>query len=59
MKITTEKMTIEANAEELRQSNNLAESFAQVLRKCFNGSAYQEEEEEEDEEEAGEEQDGD
>lgn len=56
MKITTEKMTIEANAEELRQSNGLAESFTQLLRRCFNGGAYQEEEEEE---EAGGEQDGD
>lgn len=46
MKITTEKMTIETNAEELRQSNSLAESFAQLLRRCFNGSGEENEEEE-------------
>ena len=45
MKITTEKMTIEANAEELRQSNTLADSFAQIMRRCFNGGGDQEEEE--------------
>lgn len=28
---------IETNAEELRQSNSLAESFAQLLRRRFNG----------------------
>lgn len=56
MKITMEKTTIEANAEDLRQSNNLAESFAQIMRRCFNGSTDLEEE---DEEEAGGEQDGD
>lgn len=47
MKITTEKMTIEANAEELGQSNGLAEGFVQLLRRCFNGSVYTEEEDEE------------
>jgi len=56
MKITTEKMTIETNAEELRQSNSLAESFVQLMRRCFNGST---DPEEEGEEEAGGEQDGD
>ena len=56
MKITTEKMTIETNAEELRQSNSLSESFTQLLQKCFNGGADPKEEEEED---AGGEQDGD
>ena len=49
MKITTEKMTIETNAEELRQSNTLADSFAQLLRRFFNGSGYVEEEDEEEE----------
>lgn len=51
MKITTEKTTIEANAEELRQSNSFSDSFVQLLRSCFNRYAHQEEE---DEEEAGE-----
>lgn len=50
MKITTEKMTIETNAEELRQSNGLADSFSRLLRGIFNGSVYSEEEEEEKEE---------
>ena len=50
MKITTEKITIETNAEELRQSNSLADSFSQLLRRYFNGSVYSEEEDEEDEE---------
>lgn len=47
MKITTEKITLETNAEELRQSNTLADSFAQLLRRCFNGSVYVEEGDEE------------
>ena len=47
MKITTEKMTIETNAEELRQSNGLADSFSRLLREIFNGSVYSEEEEDE------------
>ena len=49
MKITTEIITIETNAEELRQSNALADSFAQLLRRCFNGIAYVDEEDEEEE----------
>lgn len=38
MKITVTTTTIEATAEELRQSNTLADSFSRLLRGCFNGA---------------------
>ena len=43
---------IECNADELRQSNTLADSFSNLLRGVFMGrqGAYQEEEEEKEEE---------
>ena len=28
---------VECNAEELRQSNSLSDSFTSILRRCFNG----------------------
>lgn len=45
---------IECNAEELRQSNTLADSFLNLLRGCFTGTANctadnQDEEDEDDE----------
>ena len=57
MKITTTTTTthIEANAEELRQGNSLADGFTRMLRNCFNGGYYQaagDDEDDEDEEEA-------
>ena len=55
MKITTERTTIETNAEELSRSNSLADSFSQLLRRCLNGGGYwgylKEDEEEGEEEE--------
>lgn len=46
---------IECNADELRQSNTLADSFSNLLRGVFMGrqGAYQEEEEGEEDEENG------
>ena len=40
---------IECNAEELRQSNTLAEGFVNLLRRCFTGTVNQDEEDENDE----------
>ena len=42
---------IEASAEELRQSNSLAESFTRMMRNAFKGAdtIYEDEEEEDDE----------
>lgn len=37
MKITVTKTIIDASAEELRQSNTLADSVAGLLRSAFNG----------------------
>ena len=37
MKIKTTTTEIECNAEELRQSNSLAEAFYGALRRSFNG----------------------
>ena len=35
MKISIIETSIEANAEELRQSNTLAQNFANMLSRCF------------------------
>lgn len=40
---------IECNADELRQSNTLADSFVNLLRGCFTGTVNQDEEDENDE----------
>lgn len=37
MKITATTTRIECTADELRQSNTLADSFSSLLRNCFNG----------------------
>jgi hypothetical protein len=49
MKIKTTVTEIECTAEEIRQSNTLADSICNVFRQVFNGSVYSEEEEEKDE----------
>lgn len=41
---------IEASANELRQSNTLADSLSNLLRTCFIGDLYEEPDEEEEEE---------
>lgn len=46
MKITT--ITVEANAEELRQCNTVADGMLNILRRCFNGGQYYEDDTEED-----------
>lgn len=56
MKITTTTTKIECNADELRQSNSLADAFTGALRRCFNGNVpenyeYEDDEEPEEEEE--------
>ena len=38
MRIIIKDTIIEADANDLRQSNNLAEAFAGMLRRAFNGS---------------------
>ena len=38
MKITTTTTEIECTAEDLRQSNSLADAFTGILRRCFNGN---------------------
>lgn len=40
MKITT--ITVEANAEELRQCNTVTDGLLNILRNCFNGGLYHE-----------------
>lgn len=57
MKIKTTTTEIECTAEEIRQSNNLADGIYNLLRGVFNGTAgyeesekYEEQEEEEQEE---------
>lgn len=60
MRITTTVTEIECNADELRQSNSLADAFTGILRRCFNGIApenyeYEDDEEPEEEEEEEEE----
>ena len=56
MKITTTTTKIECNADELRQSNSLADAFTGALRRCFNGNVpenyeYEDDKEPEEEEE--------
>ena len=46
MKITT--ITVEANADELRQCNTVADGVLNLLRRCFNGGQCDEEDVEED-----------
>lgn len=48
IKTTTTTTEIECSAEELRQSNSLADSFTGILRRCFNGDIPEEEESESD-----------
>ena len=38
MKIITSTTTIECDAEELRQSNDLSDAFTGMLRRAFNGT---------------------
>ena len=38
---------IECNAEELKNSNTVADGIIRILRNCFNGTSYYEEEKEE------------
>lgn len=52
MKITTERITIEANASELRESNSVASSFANMLRRAFQPADTNFEEDQEEEEES-------
>lgn len=47
MKIKTTSTTIECTAEELRQSNTLADAFTTAMRIAFNGPINGEEEGEE------------
>lgn len=52
MKIRTEITEIECSAEELRQSNTVADGFLNAMRHCFNGPlSYQTEEDQEEEDE--------
>ena len=40
MKIETTTTVIECSAEELRQSNTLADAFSNIFRKTLNGNTY-------------------
>ena len=40
MKITVVETTIEATAEEMRNSNSLSDGFSNILRGVFNGIRY-------------------
>ena len=55
MKIRTEITEIECSAEELRQSNTVADGFLNAMRKAFNGPIFSRCEEDEDPEEAADE----
>lgn len=48
MKIRTVVTEVECSAEELRQSNSLADAFTGILRRYFNGDIPEEEESESD-----------
>ena len=50
MKIRTEIIEVECSAEELRQSNTVADGLINVLRRAFNGPVYQPEEDPEEDE---------
>lgn len=51
MKIRTEIIEVECSAEELRQSNTVADGLLNALRRTFNGTVYQPEEDSEEDEE--------
>lgn len=50
MKIKSKEVCIEADANELRQSNDLANAFARMLRNAFSPMDYEDDEEEIEEE---------
>ena len=49
MKIRTIVTEIECNAEEIRQSNNVADGICNLLRNAFNGAILDDEEDDEEE----------
>lgn len=48
MKIKTVVTEVECSADDLRQSNSLADAFTGILRRCFNGEVSEEEGSEDD-----------